>query len=254
VRTTAEDCLQFARLDALRGVSQSAAQHSVYQGDGMARRKRGYKKWIVIILLVLVFVGYLLIDNAVRPAILSLTEARLSAIGVRAMNEAVQETIGDGGIVYTDLINIQKDNEGNITLMSVNMALMNSLAAQTANCAQDKILNIGEQGISIPIGTIIGGQLLTGRGPAVNVRIEPVGSVITKFGSEFKEAGINQTRHKIYIVLTATVRIVVGNTSQSVDITTQVLISETIIVGEVPQNYFQGTQNELLHLLPSADD
>jgi sporulation protein YunB len=219
----------------------------------MARRLKKHRKWIVIILLILVFVGYLMIDNAMRPSILSLTEARLRAIGVKAMNEAVQETIGNG-VVYTDLINIEKDNEGKITLVSANTAMMNNLAAQTANCAQDKILNIGEQGISIPIGTIIGGQLLSGRGPSINVRIEPVGSVTTEFMTEFEDAGINQTRHKIFIVLTATVRIVVGNVSQSVDISSQVLISDTIIIGDVPQSYFQGTQDQLLNLLPSGGE
>ncbi len=217
----------------------------------MAYRHKKYRKWILFVLLILVFTGYLLIDNAVRPSILSLTEARLRAIGVKAMNEAVQETIGNG-IVYTDLISIEKDNEGKITLISANTSRMNNLAAQTANCAQDKILNIGEQGIGIPIGTVIGGQLLTGRGPSIKVKVEPVGSVVTEFQTEFEDAGINQTRHKIYIVMTATVRIVVGNTSQSVEIASQVLISDTIIIGDVPQNYFKGSENELLNLLPSG--
>ncbi len=219
----------------------------------MAYRRKKFGKWIVIALLILVFLGYLLIDNAVRPSILSLTEARLRAIGVKSLNEAVQQTVGNG-VVYTDLINIVKDNEGKITLISANTTQMNNLAAKTANCAQDKIINIGEQGISIPIGTVIGGQLLTGRGPSINVKIEPVGSVVTEFKTEFEDAGINQTRHKIYIVLTATVRIVVGNAAQSVDISSQVLISDTIIIGDVPQNYFQGTQDQLLNLLPSAGE
>ena len=216
----------------------------------MMRKKRKYIKWIVIALVVLIFVGYLMIDSSVRPTILSLTEARLRAIGVKAMNEAVQETIGNG-LIYTDLINIMKDNEGNIALISANTALMNNLATKTANCAQDKIINIGEQGISIPIGTIVGGQLLTGRGPAIKVKVTPVGSVMTEFKTDFEDAGINQTRHKIFIMLTANVRIVVGNVSQTVEISSEVLISDTIIIGDVPQNYFQGSQDELLNLLPN---
>ncbi len=215
----------------------------------MAVRRKRYRKWIFIVLVALLLTGYILIDSSVRPSILTLTEARLRAIGVKAMNDAVQETLGSG-LVYTDLITIQKDNEGNITLITANTAMMNSLAAKTANCAQDKILNIGEQGIGIPIGTVIGGQLLTGRGPSVSVRIEPVGSVTSQFKTEFEDAGINQTRHKIYLLMTATVKIVLGNTSQSVDITSEVLVSDTIIIGDVPQSYFQGTQDQLLNLLP----
>jgi sporulation protein YunB len=219
----------------------------------MAYKKRKVRKSIIVIaVVILILVGYILIDNSVRPTILSLTEARLRAIGVQAMNDAVQETIGSG-VNYTDLIDIQKDNEGKIALISANTSLMNSLAARTATCAQNKILNIGEQGISIPIGTIVGGQFLSGRGPSIKVEIQPVGSVSSQFSTQFEDAGINQTRHRIYLTLTATVRIVVGNVSQSVEISSQVLVSDTIIIGDVPQNYFQGTQDQLLNLLPSED-
>jgi len=220
----------------------------------MVRKRRKFRGSIIVVaVLILALVGYILINNAVQPTVLSLTEARLRAIGVKAMNDAVQETIGSG-IVYTDLIDIHKDSMGKIVLISINSALMSSLAAQTATCAQEKILNIGEQGISIPIGTVIGGQFLSGRGPAIKVKIEPVGSVTSQFNTKFEDAGINQTRHRIYLSLTATVRIVVGNVSQSVEITSQVLVSDTIIIGDVPQSYFQGSQDELLNLLPSGGD
>lgn len=208
------------------------------------------KKWVALILLLLIIIAYLLIDEAVRPAIVSISEARLRAIAVKAMNDAVRETVGTD-INYADLINIEKDQNGNITLVYANAVLMNNLAANTAIAAQDKILGIGEQGISIPIGTIIGGQLLSGRGPAIIVKFEPVGSVTTDFKTEFEDAGINQTRHKIYLILNSSVRIIIGNGSQTVEISSQVLISETIIIGDVPQSYmhFEGDEGRL-NLLP----
>ena len=218
----------------------------------MKARKRHLKAWFALLLLILVTVGYIIIDDAIRPTILSLSEARLRAIAVKAMNEAVRETVGSG-VTYTDLINIQKDKEGNITLVSANAVLMNNIAASTAIAAQDKILNIGEQGIEIPIGTILGGQLMSGRGPAVVVRVEPVGSVITDFMTEFEAAGINQTRHKIYLVLNASIRILIGSSSQTVEISSQVLISETIIIGDVPQSYVEvDNTDDMLNLLPDS--
>lgn len=208
------------------------------------------KKWIAVLLLALVLVGYLIIDETVRPTILSISEARLRAIAVQAMNDAVRETVG-ADINHADLIIIEKDDAGKISLVYANAVLMNNLAASTAIAAQDKILNIGEQGINIPIGTIIGGQLLSGRGPAVSVKFEPVGSVTTDFKTEFEDAGINQTRHKIYLILNSSVRIIIGNSSQTVEISSQVLISETIIIGEVPHSYMRFESKEgRLNLLP----
>ncbi len=210
------------------------------------------KKWLILVIVILLLIAYLIIDNAVRPTILSLSEARLRAIAVKAMNDAVRDTIGSSNITYSDLINIEKDDEGKVTLISANTVLMNNLAASTAMAAQENILSIGEQGIKIPIGTIIGGQLLTGRGPSISIKFEPVGSVTTDLNTEFKEAGINQTKQKIYLTLHSAVRILLGNSSQTVEISSQVLISETVIVGDVPQGYYKGTDNQLLNLLPNA--
>ena len=216
----------------------------------MRRRLRISKLWIPLLILVLLVIGYSVLDNAIRPTIMSLSEARLRAIAVQAMNDAVRETVGSN-VNYSDLINVEKDQDGKIVLVSANAVLMNQLAASTAIDAQNKILNLGEQGIDIPIGTIVGGQLMTGRGPKVNIRFEPVGSVTTDFMTQFEDAGINQTRHKVYLVFNVTVRILIGSASQTVEISNQVLISDTIIIGDVPQNYFQGTEDQLLNLLPS---
>jgi len=216
----------------------------------MRRRRKISKLWIVLLVVGALAAGYFALDNAIRPTILSLSEARLRAIAVKAMNDAVRETVGSD-VGYLDLIDFEKDEHGKIVLISSNAVKMNQLAASTAIAAQDKILNLGDQGINIPIGTILGGPLLTGRGPLINIKFEPVGSVSTDFKTEFRDAGINQTRHKVYLVFDATVRILIGNAPQTVDISTQVLISDTIIIGDVPQNYFKGTEDQLLNLLPN---
>lgn len=210
-------------------------------------------KWIAVIILALLVVGYLILDNAIRPAILSLSESKLRAVAVKAMNDAVRETIGESGVLYSDLTHIEKDDTGKISLISVNTTLVNELGVKTALAAQDKIMSVGEQGVSIPIGTILGGQILTGRGPSIVIKFEPLGSVTTEFKTQFEEAGINQTRHKIFLVLTSSVRIMIGSVSQTVEISTQVLISDTIIIGDVPQSYFENNNGGLLNLLPDGE-
>ena len=71
--------------------------------------------------------------------------------------------------------------------------------------------------------------------------------------TEFEDAGINQTRHKIYLILNATVRILIGNAAQTVVISSQVLISETIIIGDVPQSFVEvDNTDDLLNLLPDS--
>lgn len=219
----------------------------------MRLRVKVSRKWIAVIILALLIAVYLIIDSAIRPAVLSLSESSLRAIAVKAMNDAVSETVGKSGITYEDLTYIEKDASGRISLIAVNTTLVNELGTKTALAAQDKIMSAGEQGISLPIGTILGGQMLTGRGPSVVIKFEPIGSVTTEFKTQFEDAGINQTRHKIFLILTSSVRIMIGNVPQTIEISTQVLISDTIIVGDVPQSYFESTNGGLFNLLPDNE-
>jgi sporulation protein YunB len=213
------------------------------------------KKWIIILILLVLLACYMVIDSMVRPAIVSLAESKLKAIAVTAMNDAVRKSIGGSGVNYSDLMDIEKDGDGNISIINANTVLLNELATETATAAQNNILNAGQQGINIPLGTVFGGPLLTGRGPAIIVKFEPAGSVTTDIKDELDAAGINQTSHRIYFILNASIRIIVGNISQTVEVSSQVLISETIIVGKVPQTYlqFSGSSSGLLNLLPNNE-
>ena len=204
---------------------------------------------IIFLFLGLIILAYLLIDGAVKPTIFELSESKLKYLAIKAMNDAVSDTIG--GVKYSDLITVQKDENNRVTMLQANTLKMNDLAFKAALKAQDTIMNFGSQGIYIPLGTILGGQLLSGKGPLIRIDIIPMGSVTSRFSSEFETAGINQTRHKIYLTLDASVRIVVGNTGQLVDISQQVLISETVIIGNVPNSFLEGTRDEILNLVPT---
>ena len=74
----------------------------------------------------------------------------------------------------------------------------------------------------------------------------------TKFLSEFVQAGINQTNHKIYVNLTATINVVLPVANKQIVSNTQLLICENIIVGKIPEVYLSssGIKN-LMDLIPS---
>ncbi len=209
------------------------------------------KKIIILIILAFILVAYLLIDNAVKPTIFELSESKLKYLAVKAMNDSISHIIG--GVNYSELIKIQKDSQGRITLLQANTLKMNDLATKTALKAQETIMSLNTQGIFIPLGTIIGGQMLSGKGPLIRIDVIPMGSVTSKFSSEFESAGINQTRHKIYLTMTAQIRIVVGNTGQLVNVSSQALISETVIVGSVPNTFLESARDELMNLIPIED-
>ena len=91
--------------------------------------------------------------------------------------------------------------------------------------------------LGIPLGNIFLPELLSGRGPLLPVKIISVSSSDAKFMNRFSEAGINQTLHQIVIevILAATALTPVGTTT--VQVSSQVVVAETVIVGTVPNSY-----------------
>lgn len=211
-------------------------------------RFRINKKVIIMLVLLSVIILLFILDASVKPAIFELTEAKLKSLASNAMNESIKDITKD--LKYSDFITIEKDNEGQIALILANSVKMNDVSSSTALDTQERIKNLGMQGIDIPIGTIIGGPLFSGRGPSISIKFEPVGAATSKFYSDFESAGINQTRHRIYLSVETSLKIIISNSSQTVNVTSEMLILETIIVGKVPSTYLESSRDELMNLIP----
>jgi len=195
---------------------------------------------------------FLFIDRGLKPAVIAMSEAQVRYITVKAMNNAVKKVL-NSNIKYTDLINIMTDRNGKISLIQANTVKMNALGSETSSIAQDEIRTMGQEGIYIPLGAVFNSKILAGLGPKIKVTIIPVGSVTTDFATEFENAGINQTRHKIFMIMEANVRVVIPLGSDTAHIKTRVPVTETIIVGEVPDYYINvqdGESDNILNLVP----
>ena len=133
--------------------------------------------------------------------------------------------------------------------------MMNKLAAEVALTVQQKMQKIGSEennNIRIPLGNILGSQLLAQYGPKVKVRVTTIGRVNVDFYTEFEQSGINQTRHKIYLQVNTQVKTVIPFTSQTMPVQSTVPIAETIIVGRVPENYVNVPKQDLLNVIPDG--
>ncbi len=199
-------------------------------------------RWRLIRILLLAAAGLaalgLLLEKNMESVILDMAYARAEAMAVEYMHEAVRDVMGDE-ITYQDMMNVRTDSAGKVTMLQANAVRMNELAAFTALQAQARLESAEAQSVSIPLGAALGIPFFSALGPRVRVRIVPVSAVSAAFSTEFESAGINQTRHKIYLSLHTVVRLVIPSGARQVSLGSQVLIAESIIVGEVPQSYVQ---------------
>lgn len=213
----------------------------------------GQKKsrWrILIVALLLLLAGVIVMEQNLSQTMLDLAYARAYSMAVETINEAVMEMIGQG-VSYEELIDTTMDSTGHVSMLRANTMRMNELASQTALLAEGKLNSIKNQFVEIPMGAALGVRFLSGFGPRINVQILPIGAVHTNFETEFEAAGINQTRHKIFLSLRATVSLIVPTGSEVVDVKTTVPIAESIIVGEVPDSFVDvSNQEDMLNLIP----
>ena len=157
-------------------------------------------------------------------------------MATRALNGALTEAL-DGGVNYDDLMNVRMDENGQVALLSANTMHMNLLADRAGDAALRKLEAVSSQKVSVPLGAALGITLLAGSGPGIPISIVPVGSVQTDFETEFEACGINQTRHKVFLQVSASIRIVIPTGAKTTNVTANMLVAESIIVGKVPESF-----------------
>lgn len=213
----------------------------------IAKKKR-WKLYVLSLLVVMLLFSVWLEAN-IRPIILTMAEAKCRALSVQALHNSISEVLA-GKVTYEDLMTAQMDNEGRVSMLSANTNRMNALSAEVAAVVQKKLANLGVEQMGIPLGSALGSKLLAGEGPRVPFKVYPIGSVTTDFYSEFESSGINQTRHKVFLTLTATVQIIIPTDAKSISVSQDILVAESIIVGRVPESYYMlKDQEDLLNVV-----
>lgn len=213
------------------------------------RKKKNKRKKVfitIIILLVLSIYGFILVDKNIKPTVLAVSEVQARKTATQAINEAVKNKIKDD-IKYKDLIFVNYDKDGKVTMMQANTIMMNSIASDVALEVQENIRKITTKQIKIPLGNALNSNLI--KGPDINITIVPQGTVTVDFTTEFIESGINQTIHKVYLIIVTDVRVIVPLASDIVRIVTNIPVAETIIVGDVPDSYIFVPEKDILKIV-----
>ena len=192
---------------------------------------------LALTLAVLALTGFALAAGQMKPMLTSLATTRVSNTVTAVVSQAVDEAIASGELDYDNLVNFEKDNDGRITAVRSNMAAVNLLQSHILDTVLERIDQVSTRDLSIPIGSLTGSALLSGRGPRITVRMESVGSSEASFHNAFTSAGINQTKHQIILTIDVYVSILLPGFTTATKVSNSFIVAETVIVGEVPDTY-----------------
>lgn len=195
------------------------------------KRRRRLLKTIIIAAVAIAVVAvyyYLRIAPVISTVVTERTRMQVS----QAIDDMTESHLYD--VTYDDFVISRYDNEGNVTFIQINSVKVNLFARRVTSLIRSEMKTFEEQGVQIPLGTVTGIPLLSDLGPELTYNVLDLGVVDADFISEFTDAGVNQTLHRLYMKIIVNMRIVLPGYSLAFDNSSTVMICENVIVGDVP--------------------
>lgn len=180
---------------------------------------------------------FLMFRGKYRTVIQSLAKTQVMNSTSDLTNDAISRQIEEGSIRYDRIVFFEKDVNGKITALKTNIGEINRLKTDILGIINEEILALDTSDIGIPLGSLILPELLSGKGPVIPVRILSIRNSDATFSSDFSQAGINQTIHQVIMEVSVDVAILVLGETDSFTVTSQVVVAQTVIVGEVPDTF-----------------
>ena len=187
------------------------------------------------------------INDRVNPILKKMTAVQAAYIANIAIDSAASEVLGEEDISYSDLIRLHTLSDGTVSSMTANIKEMNRFKTDISRVIQQKLLEYREREISIPIGTLTGIDLLSGRGAAIRMKIQLYGNVSANLRCKFDSAGINQTRHQIICDVKVGVSAILPGCSSYTEVENSFTVSETVLLGRVPDSFTNVDTNDDLY-------
>lgn len=204
----------------------------------MRKKLRKLRLYLFLFLVVLSFLFFGL-RSKYRTVIRDLAETSVKNSTSDLTNDAVARQIENGNIQYDRMVYFEKDLNGRITALKTNIGEINHLKSDILNIVNSQILDLDATDIGIPLGSLILPELFSGKGPVIPVHILAIRNSDATFSSNFQQAGINQTLHQLVMCVNVDASVLVLGETSSFTLSSEVVVAETVIVGDVPNTFIQ---------------
>ena len=203
----------------------------------MSRKKRRCRRIILIVLLLVVTGLILLVELHLSPYIRELARNQAVNAASNAITDAVGEMLRREDTDFSRVIVLEKDVQGHITALRTDMGQVERLKVEVLGILGGLIAEINTQQLGIPLGNLLLPDLLAGTGPVLPVKAVSLTMSNADFFSDFTEAGINQTLQTLKVKFTISLTILTTVGYETVDVDSDVMVAQTVIVGTVPETY-----------------
>lgn len=214
--------------------------YKTFRVKNRSHRKSKVKRFFVSVI-VLILLGCLIfhINNGVFNLVFAVCEDYAYSAALSSINKSVMASIQDE-VKYTDLIHVEKNKNGDISFMSSDALKINTISRIVAENTEKLLNDKLKEGVPVPLFAFTGIKLASGYGPEIKYYAITVVGVNCKFDGNFTSVGINQTLHSLYISVECKIDIEFLYKKKSTACSSNILISEAVLIGSVPEVYLNG--------------
>lgn len=204
------------------------------------RLRRGLPSWVLtwLVAAAVMCAAVRLTECALRPVLAAAARYQVRSQVTAAVEQWAARDLQERGVDYSDFVTITRNEAGEITALSADMARLNLLRAELSAHLLER-LEDSQLELTIPVGSLLPLEPTWARGPELHLRALALGTASAEFESEFTSAGINQTRHRLWLRLSVPVTVLLPGGGEEVAVDSRLCVAETVIVGQVPQTWFQ---------------
>lgn len=199
--------------------------------------KLRFRRFLLILFILTLLAAVCYAGIQFREEVGEMAAYRSKIAAVKVVNDSIMEVMAENPDLH--LIDVVKDGQGEVVSIETDIQQISAIKTGITDKILTNLKGMSRDSIQIPLGNLTGNGFLSARGPEIECRFIPVGSVDIKTLSKFEACGINQTRHQIVVSVEVEISVITSFQSVKVKVPTDFVMAETVIVGAVPENYTQ---------------
>lgn len=202
---------------------------------GIARRWRrpGRLRWLAVLLLPLLTAGAFLLRC--RPLVLAFAESEALWIAERTVNTAAETVIDDNAALCRSMIETTYNDQHVLASVVTDAAAVNRMKTAIGSEIMRQMDGLTEVYASMPLGTMLGLDFLSGWGPLISLPMSVTNSVFTTVSSSLEAIGMNQTSYRVLINVEVSLYVVTPGGRTTAKLNTAFSVAEAVLLGDVPE-------------------
>lgn len=235
-------CGAYAGFELVKG-GERMLQRRRWRSRPTVKTSRKKVIWIGLLIFVLFCIQiFIYVERNLRPPLMSLAKVRIKQIATQAINSAIAEHVA-GGTKAEQLIDWKLDNNNKITGFMLNYNEHMRITSEAIKTVQGELNNLQSISEHVPIGQAMNSAILASFGPDIPIKLLPVGNVKVDLNTRTQNAGINMVMFEVYVHIVAEVSVIIPFDSDTEIVETEIPISYSLVVGDVPTYYYDNKGN-----------